>query len=174
MPAPGVTTILEDQSQIQQIVSPATDNTDRPILMVASSADKGFEEWKAKVFGQDFFDIYGEAPSFIKHGQALIQAANAINAGAYVTFKRVVAEDSTLANIGVVATVTKEYKQKINDTGSPLYFDNDKKKETTDSNNGKNKPVMENYVRIKYELKSSMMLTIIPVTLVKMTSIVCS
>ena len=154
MPAPGVTTILEDQSQIQQIVSPATDNTDRPILMVASSADKGFEEWKAKVFGQDFFDIYGEAPSFIKHGQALIQAANAINAGAYVTFKRVVAEDSTLANIGVVATVTKEYKQKINDTGSPLYFDNDKKKETTDSNNGKNKPVMENYVRIKYELKS--------------------
>ena len=103
MPAPGVTTILEDQSQIQQIVSPATDNTDRPILMVASSADKGFEEWKAKVFGQDFFDIYGEAPSFIKHGQALIQASNAIKAGAYVTFKRVVAEDSTLANIGVGA-----------------------------------------------------------------------
>lgn len=154
MPAPGVTTIIEDQSQIQTITNVIQDTTDRPRYMVVASADKGPEEWKSEVFGNDFFDYYGKEPSFLKHGQPLLQAANAINSGAYVTFKRVVAQDSTLANIGVVAEVNNMQKQKVDDNGLPLYKDPQSNKLTTDSNNGNNPPVFENYVKVTYKLKS--------------------
>lgn len=155
MPAPGVTTILDDQSQIQQVTTVVQDTTDRPRFMVASSADKGPEEWKMKIFGDDFFAYYGEAPSFLKHGQPLIQAANIINAGGYVTFKRVVAQDATLANIGVVAEVKKLAKQKVNDSGLPLYIDYKSGKLTTDAGpNNQNTPELENYVKITYKIKS--------------------
>ena len=79
MPAPGVTTIIDDQSDIRTFTDIAEDTTDRPIFMVVSSADKGPEEWKHKVFGSEFFDLYGKTPSYSKHGQPLIQAANIIN-----------------------------------------------------------------------------------------------
>ena len=106
MAIPTVNIIWDDQSAINKIDNIAEDNVDRPIIMVASTADKGPEEWKHKVFGDDFYKYYGETPSFARHGQPLIQAANAIDAGAYVTFKRVVASDATLANIGIVANVS--------------------------------------------------------------------
>lgn len=109
MAIPAVSIIWDDQSDINAINPIVEDNVDRPIIMIASTADKGPEEWKHKVIGQEFYDLYGSNPSFDKHGQALIQAANAIDAGAYVTFKRVVAQDATLANIGIVANVS--YKQ---------------------------------------------------------------
>lgn len=103
MAVPAVSIIWDDQSAINKVNTVVEDTVDRPIIMVASSADKGPEEWKTKIMGQTFYDYYGQAPSFSKHGQPLIQAANAIDAGAYVTFKRVVADDATLANIGIVA-----------------------------------------------------------------------
>lgn len=103
MAVPAVSVIWDDQSAINKINTATEDSIDRPIIMVASSADKGPEEWKTKLMGQDFYDYYGQVPSFSKHGQPLIQAANAIDAGAYVTFKRVVADDATLANVGIVA-----------------------------------------------------------------------
>lgn len=103
MAVPAVSIIWDDQSAINKVNTVVEDTVDRPIIMVASSADKGPEEWKTKIMGQTFYDYYGQVPSFSKHGQPLIQAANAIDAGAYVTFKRVVADDATLANIGIVA-----------------------------------------------------------------------
>ena len=156
MPAPGVTTIIDDQSDIRSLTSITEDTTDRPIFMVASSADKGPEEWKHKVFGNEFFDLYGKTPSYSKHGQPLIQAANIINAGGYVTFKRIVATDATLANIGVVAEVKNEKKQKTNDNGLPLFTNPTTNRLTTDANtNGiPNIPVLENFVKITYRLKS--------------------
>lgn len=140
----------DDQSQINQPSVPVEDTVDRPIIMVACSADKGPEEWKKKLYGQDFFDYYGTTPSFIKHGQALIQAANVINAGGYVTMKRIVATDSTLANIGVYAQVTNIQKQKTDANGVPLYTDKDTGKETTEASG--NTPIMENHVQIDYKL----------------------
>ena len=156
MPAPGVTTIIDDQSEILQYSDTVKDSTDRPIAMVVSSADKGPEEWKHKLFGSDFYDYYGRTPSYTRHGQALIQAANFIDAGGYVTFKRIVATDSTLANIGVVAEVKNEKKQKTNDNGLPLYTNPTTNRLTTDANtNGiANTPVLENFVKITYRLKS--------------------
>ena len=139
----------DDQSQINQPTVPTEDTVDRPIIMVACSADKGPEEWKKKLYGQDFFDYYG-TPSFTKHGQALIQAANVINAGGYVTMKRIVATDSTLANIGVYAQVTNTKKQKTDSNGTPLYTDADTGKETTEPSG--NTPIMENHVQIDYKL----------------------
>ena len=139
----------DDQSQINQPTVPTEDTVDRPIIMVACSADKGPEEWKKKPYGQDFFDYYG-TPSFTKHGQALIQAANVINAGGYVTMKRIVATDSTLANIGVYAQVTNTKKQKTDSNGTPLYTDADTGKETTEPSG--NTPIMENHVQIDYKL----------------------
>lgn len=103
MAVPAVSIIWDDQSAINKVNTVTEDTVDRPIIMVASSADKGPEEWKLKMMGQTFYDYYGQVPSFSKHGQPLIQAANAIDAGAYVTFKRIVADDATLANIGIVA-----------------------------------------------------------------------
>lgn len=103
MAVPVVSIIWDDQSAINKVNTVVEDTVDRPIIMVASSADKGPEEWKTKIMGQTFYDYYGQVPSFSKHGQPLIQAANTIDAGAYVTFKRVVADDATLANIGIVA-----------------------------------------------------------------------
>ena len=139
----------DDQSQINQPTVPTEDTIDRPIIMVACSADKGPEEWKKKLYGQDFFDYYG-TPSFTKHGQALIQAANVINSGGYVTMKRIVATDSTLANIGVYAQVTNTKKQKTDSNGTPLYTDADTGKETTEPSG--NTPIMENHVQIDYKL----------------------
>lgn len=147
---PDVIIKWDDQSQINQPTVPTEDTIDRPIIMVACSADKGPEEWKKKLYGQEFFDYYGNIPSFVKHGQALIQAANVINAGGYVTMKRVVATDSTLANIGVYAQVNNIQKQKTDANGVPLYADADTGKETTEASG--NTPIMENHVQIDYKL----------------------
>ena len=106
MSSPNVTVLWDDQSAINTLSAAVEDNLDRPIVMVVSSFDKGPEEWKARVFGDQFEKLYGSNPSFKKHGQPAIQAANLINAGGYATIKRVVANDSKLANIGVVANVT--------------------------------------------------------------------
>lgn len=106
MAVPAVQILWDDQSAINKISAVVEDNVDRPIIMAVSTADKGPEEWKHSLLGQDFYDYYGQVPSFSVHGQPLIQAANAIDAGAYVTFKRVVAADAKLANIGIVANVS--------------------------------------------------------------------
>lgn len=157
MPAPGVNIIIDDQSQINPVNLIAEDEVDRPIFMVVSSADKGPEEWKKKVFGQDFYDYYGKVPSFKKHGQPLIQAANIIDAGGYLTFKRVVARDATLANLGVLAKVTVTKVHKADKVGNLLYIDNITGNETTSSVDSLGRPNAashKNHVDIQLVLKS--------------------
>ena len=105
MSSPNVTVIWDDQSQINAIPVVVEDTVDRPIVMVAGAFAKGPEEWRKKVFGEDLVKLYGK-PSFSKFGQVSIQTANLIQSGGYATIKRIVAEDSKLANIGVVANVT--------------------------------------------------------------------
>lgn len=152
MAKPGVEITIDDQSYINTSTAPVEDNVDRPRFLVVSSADKGPEEFVKNIYGDTFYQLYGRNLSFYKHGQPLIQAANIIDAGGYVTFKRIVANDSTLANIGVVAEVRNKQKQKTDENGIPLYIDTNTGKETTEA--AGNQPVMENHVNIAYKLKT--------------------
>lgn len=100
---PGSIFNWHDQSVIQTTGTVSLDNA--PLFLTASSFDKGPEDLRV-VRGQSFFDLYGNNPSFEKHGQPAIQAANIINAGGSLLIKRLVAKDATLANTILVATVT--------------------------------------------------------------------
>lgn len=107
MAIPAVNIIWDDQSQINRTDALLNeDNVDRPIFMTVVTADKGPEEWKHRVFGKDFYDYYGETPSFSVHGQALIQAANIIDAGGYLTIRRVMPPEAQLATMGVYAELS--------------------------------------------------------------------
>lgn len=72
--------------------------------MIGFSSDQGPEGYRI-VEGNEFFNLYGKNISFEKHGQPLLQAAMAINAGARLYCKRIVAEDAALANVGIVAVI---------------------------------------------------------------------
>ena len=125
----------------------------RPLYLQLFTSDKGPENLRT-VNGKDFFKLYGSTPSFKKHGQPLLQAANIIKAGGEVLCKRIVAEDATLANLVIVAKVSNESVQKFNASGKALYIDADTGKETTDANGGLNERVMINIAKIKYEAVS--------------------
>lgn len=120
MPIPGVTFEWDDQSDIPSLDTLNEDTLDRPIYMFAFTADKGPEEWTHKIYGKKFFNLYG-TPSFRAHGQASIQAARVIQQGGYVTAKRVVADDSMLANLVLVADVEKIQEQETDNNGSYIW-----------------------------------------------------
>lgn len=132
MPAADVKIIWDDQSQIPTAYPEASKTVDYPVLMTVFSADKGPEEWKERLDYNTFKEYYGETPSFYRHGQVLVQAHDACAAGARLTCKRVVAEDATLANLGVVAKVEKDEVHLTGTGGLPLYQDADGNP-TTDS-----------------------------------------
>ena len=99
---PGFIVEFDDQSDIPTL--PIEEVRHKPLFGTIFTADKGTEDW-FKVSGEDFFKMYGNTISFDKHGQPLLQAAVSINAGAELLCKRLVAPDSTLANIGIVASI---------------------------------------------------------------------
>lgn len=117
----GTKIILEDNSVIPSIE--ISDSSNQPVIMAAFTSDKGTEDF-IEVSGEDFFKQYGTNISFKRHGQPLLQAANAINNGAILYAKRVVDPTSKLAMFGVVANVkseTAQYKRLKTDslTGKP-------------------------------------------------------
>ena len=76
---------------------------EKPVFLAVFTSDKGSEEYglyTADNFTSQFGDV-----SFAKHGQPLLQAAMTVNAGAALYCKRCVAEDATLANLVLCATV---------------------------------------------------------------------
>ena len=77
---------------------------DSPLFMQVFSADKGTEDL-VEISGSDFDAMYGTM-SFDRHGQSAIQAKNIIDAGGRLFAKRVVAPDSTLANVVLSANVS--------------------------------------------------------------------
>lgn len=143
--------VINDKSDINAITTNLTDNVDHPIIMASCPTSKGTEKWITLKSTKDYISNFGD-PSFSKYGQASIQAYNALDAGAFVRFKRVVANDSTLANIGVVADIKNVKKQKTDANGVPIYIDKDTGKETTDPTG--NSPVLKNHVEITYKLVS--------------------
>lgn len=104
MAAPGTYVNWHDLSEINNnVVADVVD--DSPLFCQVFSADKGTEELTI-ISGSDNFDaMYGNM-SFARHGQSAIQAKAIIDAGGRLFCKRIVAEDSTLANLVVTATVT--------------------------------------------------------------------
>ena len=125
----------------------------RPLYFQLFTADKGPEGLRT-VHGNEFFSLYGASPSFKKHGQPLIQAAEIVKAGGELLCKRVVAENASLANLVIVAKVCSEHVQKVDANGRPLYIDETTGAETTNSNGGLNERVMINTAKIKYDAVS--------------------
>lgn len=91
-----------DLSEIGQEAPSQID--DAPLFMQVFSSDKGTESL-IEISGNDFVNMYGTM-SFDRHGQSAIQAQNIINNGGRLFAKRVVADDSLLANLVLVANVT--------------------------------------------------------------------
>ena len=151
MPVSRTDFTIIDKSDINPVQSASVDTTDYPVYFIASSADKGPEEYKAQV-KKDFAALYlpDGIASFSKHGQPLLTAAQSVVAGARVNFKRIVAEDAKLANIGVVAHVTKKPVPKTDENGNPIYTDGSK--ETT--NPVGTQPVMIQKCQISFTLET--------------------
>ena len=147
---PGTIINWIDQSAISNVIEEALVH---PLYLQLFTSDKGPENLRT-VNGNDFFHLYGSTPSFKKHGQPLIQAAEIIKAGGELLCKRVVADDAALANLIVVAKVSTEQVQKVDSAGKPLFIDADTGKETTESNSGKNERAMINTAKIKYDAVS--------------------
>lgn len=124
-------TIFEYVDQSAVTTLPIADVATKPMFMVAFTSDKGPEKY-TRVSGSEFFKLYGEDISFTRHGQPLLQAARIINAGGELFAKRVVADDSTLANAEIVAEVATVNTQKTNSDGEPLY-DNGTAEGTTET-----------------------------------------
>lgn len=131
--------------------------TPSPLLLTAASFDKGKEDLM-EISGNDFFKMFGEDISFEKHGQPAIQAANVIRNGGRLLIKRVVADDAELANIIVLATVSKTQVPKLDsETGAQIYIDKDTGGETTESkaaDGSLNDKAMINTATIKYSISS--------------------
>ena len=125
----------------------------RPLFLQLFTSDKGPETLRT-THGNEFFNLYGSSPSFKKHGQPLIQAAEIIKAGGEILCKRVVAEDAALANIVIVAKVLRESVQKSDASGNPLYIDADTGKETIDAAGGLNERAMMNTAKVKFDAVS--------------------
>lgn len=150
MAAPGTKFIWDDQSDIT-VPSTNVATIDRPVFMAVFTSDKGPEEFQKKINNIQFNALYGSNPDYFRHGQTLIQAAQVAKEGGLLFAKRVVADDSKLANIGVVARVQKVKAQKIDENGNPVYIDGNGE-ETTNPNG--NQPVYVQNARITYELKA--------------------
>lgn len=150
MNRPGTIINWYDQTATANVIE---ETIVRPLYLQLFTSDKGPETLRT-VHGNEFFNLYGSTPSFKKHGQPLIQAAEIIKAGGEILCKRVVAEDATLANLVVVAKVSNASVQKTDANGAALYIDADTGKETTDAAGGLNERAMVNVAKIKYEAVS--------------------
>lgn len=145
---PGFIVEYDDQSDITTL--PITEVRNQPLFGAIFTSDKGTEAW-TRISGEDFFEMYGKNISFARHGQPLLQAAMSINAGAELFCKRLVADDATLANIGIVATLSDSTVQKTDTDGNPLYIDSDGSEtvEVTDT------PATTTGKSVKFSLKTA-------------------
>lgn len=108
---------IVDQSLITDI--PQVEPVVKPMFMAAFTSDKGSEDYGVYE-GDDFFKQFGTDIKFAKHGQPLLQAAMQAKAGARLYCKRIVADDATLGNLILAATVTKTTQTKMNGD-KPVY-----------------------------------------------------
>ena len=144
---PGFIAEFNDQSDINRL--PVTEVRNRALFGSVFTSDKGPEGW-TRVVGEEFFNLYGKTISFARHGQPLLQSAMAINAGAEMLCKRLVADDAALANISLVATLSDTEVQATDADGNPLYLDDEGNQTVEVTEN----PVMTTEKTVKYSIKS--------------------
>ena len=143
---PSTTFIIEDRSAITDVT--VDEQVNAPLFMQVFSSNKGPEE--LGIYYGDEFKIFGD-PNFARHGQPLLQAQRLINNGARVLAKRVVAPDSTLANLVVCAKVKSVQKQKVDEEGNPLYKTPEGEETTTPEGN---EAIMVKKCQISYDLQT--------------------
>lgn len=136
-----------------------------PAFICCISSDKGPEKFQ-EVKGDRFYELYGRTLSFEKHGQPLLQAGRIVDNGGAVLVKRVVAEDSTLANMVIWGVLKTGKVQKTDKEGQKLYYDANTGEETISStsvvpgsgdtagNTVANTPVMIRQNTVSYETTS--------------------
>ena len=134
---------LIDQSAITRITN-TQEVDDSPVILTAMASAKGTEDWFD--IKSQYTEMFGE-PNFRAYGQASIQNRRMIDAGARLVGKRLVADDSALANIIIVAKLYKTEVQKTDTEGLPLYYDALMQETTTVSED----PVMIVTANIRYE-----------------------
>lgn len=122
------------------------------LLMMSLAKRKGPEEFTKIENAQAFADYYGDNIDFARHGQSLLTAASFVKAGGRLFARRVVAEDAKLANIAVIANVTKTNIQKTDENGKALYRDNATGEETTSS--VASTPIMTQVADLEFTLQS--------------------
>ena len=129
----------------------------RPLFLAASSFDKGPEDMR-RVYGDNFYKLYGQDISYARHGQPAVQIANIIDAGGEVLIKRVVAPDATLANLIVTANVTQTRTAKVDTvSGQQIYIDADTGLETTSAVSASGIPNEKAYINtatIRYDVSN--------------------
>ena len=108
-----------DLSQITEIEDVEVSN-DAPTVLACFGADKGTEEF-FKLSGKDFVKMFGD-PSYKNYGQVSVQTRRAIDNGAIVIGKRVVADDAKLAHTIIFAEtyVTRDWK--LDAEGKKMYI----------------------------------------------------
>lgn len=152
--------VMASETEIKIIDKSAASGTEvgveytGPVYLVASASTKGEEEM-IKISGardkKKFIKKFG-VPSFNKYGQASITAGILVEDGAEVIFKRIVAEDSTLANLTAYVQIVPTETQKKNDEGFLLYTDANTGEETIVAEG--NTPIMITTLKIKHTCKS--------------------
>lgn len=96
---------IVNQSQIREITV-ADPIFPSPVVMATYTADKGTSEWELLTDFDDFTKNHGGL-NFARHGQAQLTVIEALRNGAVVLGKRVVSNDSTLANATIRARIIK-------------------------------------------------------------------
>lgn len=133
-----------DLSAIPEIVSvPDVDTS--PVVLSAAATEKGTEDIFEGHY-DDFIAMFGQA-SFKKYGQISIQNQRMLANGAKIVFQRLVADDATLANIGIVAKLYQTQAQKVNVNGESLFYDDQMNETTEDTGN----PVTMYTAHVRYE-----------------------
>lgn len=127
---PGTLMKWHDHSQRANRI-PVDLGKNAPLFMTSSAFDRGTEDL-IEIYGEDFGAMYGTM-SFDKYGQVSIQAQNLIDNGGKLFVKRLVAPDSSLANVIITVTVDAVQKmvQRRDDNGLLLYYTDDTESEMT-------------------------------------------
>lgn len=144
---PGTIVNWHDQSFRNQ-ETPIQDIDNKALFMVVSSFDKGPEKLM-EVEGEEFNKLFGKM-LFSKHGQNAIQAQRIIDAGGRLLVNRVCADDATIANLILTATVSSSESQKVDEEGNPIYLDQNGEETTEITEN----PVNVKSTSIKWEASS--------------------
>lgn len=139
-----------DQSWFDKEVE-VVEYDNKTLFLTMFTSDKGPEK-AGRCSGDTFYKLFGRKLSFAKHGQPLLQAKKIIDAGGEIFYQRFVANDATLSNVILVATVSQLSVPKTDASGNPLYVDASTGAETTVATG--NLPIEDSTAIIEYTLQS--------------------